>query len=105
MTSHAQNEFGRRPRIEDPYDDWDEDRYDARPRRGVFSRVFGLLKLAVFVTPLGIFLYGYFVADCRSGGGTGIGQIVQAGICARGQIVDGAASLGDGLKLIRRAID
>ncbi|AWN34899.1 hypothetical protein [Methylobacterium radiodurans] len=105
MTSQAHNEFGRRQRVEDPYDDWDDGRYDAPPRRGLFSRLFGLVKLAVFLTPLGIFLYGYFVADCRASGGTGFGQIVQAGVCARGQIVDSAVSLGDGLKLIRRVID
>lgn len=105
MTSHAHHEFGRPPHPQVEDEDWYDDGYDARPRRGVFSRLFGLLKLAVFLTPLGIFLYGYFVADCRSGGGTGLGQIVQAGVCARGQIVDSAGSLGDGLRLIRRVIE
>ncbi len=105
MTSRAYHESGRDPRPRDEDEDWYDDGYDERPRRGVLSRLFGFLKLAVFLTPLGIFLYGYVVADCRSGGGTGLGQIVQAGVCARGRIVDGAASLGDGLRLIRRAID
>jgi len=115
MTSHAHHQSGRRPHPQVEDEDWYDDGYDERPRRGVVSRLIGLLKLAVFLTPLGIFLYGYFVADCRSGGGagigqtglgqTGLGQIVQAGVCARGQIVDSAGSLGDGLRLIRRVID
>jgi hypothetical protein len=112
MTSQTHHEFGRpRPQVEDAdryddgYGDGYHDGYDARPRRGLLGRLFGFLKLAVFLTPLGLFLYGYGVADCRPGGGTGLAQIVQAGVCARGQIVDGAASLGDGLRLIRRVID
>lgn len=104
MTPHAHPEFGRRPHRQDGAD-WYDDGYDEPPRRGVLSRLFGLLKLAVFLTPLGIFLYGYALADCRSGGGTGLGQIVHAGVCARGQIVESAVSLGDGLRLIRRVID
>ena len=75
MTPHAHPEFGRRPHRQDDAD-WYDDGYDEPPRRGVLSRLFGLLKLAVFLTPLGIFLYGYALADCRSGGGTGLGQIV-----------------------------
>lgn len=90
-------------------DAWD-DRRAARPRRGPLSRLFGLVKLALFLTPLAFLLYGYVLADCRSGGrgltsSGGLDQFLQAGICARGEIVGNAASLQENLRLIRRVID
>jgi hypothetical protein len=87
---------------------WD-DRCDAPRRRSHLSRLFGLLRLALILTPLAILLYGYRVADCRPGGrelgGESLVQVLQAGICARDALVGAVLSLEDDLKLIRRAID
>ena len=112
MDAHA-NAHRRRyadDRDEDVLDEDDLDDGEARarrPRRGLVSRLFGLVKLTLVLTPLTLLGYGYFVADCRSGGGGGgtLGGLLQAGICARGEIVGGAVSLRDNLGLIRRVIE
>lgn len=102
---HAHERRTANGRDERDFDDWDEEP-EARPRRGLISRLFGLVKLALFLTPLAILAYGYFLADCRAGGGGGgIGQFLQAGVCARNELVGNAAALQDNLKLIRRIIE
>lgn len=94
-------------RDHDPAADWDEwdEEPDARPRRGLFSRLFSGLKLALLLTPLAVFAYGYFIADCRTRPADGIAQIVHAGVCARNEILGNAGSLQDNLRLIRQIIE
>lgn len=89
-------------------DEWDDDAIDdRRPRRSFAGRVFSLLKLALFLTPMAIFAYGYLAGDCRgsSGSGGGFGQIVTAGVCARNEIVGHAFSLQDNLAALRRVVN
>ncbi|GJE62589.1 hypothetical protein [Methylobacterium trifolii] len=84
-------------------DHWER---DERPRRGLFSRLFSLVKLAVFLIPLALFGYSYFVTDCRAGStGGGVGQFLAAGVCARNEIVGSAFSLQDNLNALRRVIN
>ena len=47
--------------------EWDE-RPRRRPRRrkSAFGRAFTLVKLALFLLPLGLFLFGSTFADCRT---------------------------------------
>ena len=82
--------------------DWD----DERPRRrGVVSRAFSLIKLALFLAPIALFAASYFVTDCGARSGTGIGQLFKAGACARGEILNGALSLPADLGTLRRAMN
>ncbi|WP_246692146.1 MULTISPECIES: hypothetical protein [unclassified Methylobacterium] len=86
--------------------DWDDD-WDAppRPRRSVFGRTFGLLKLAVFVLPVAMLLYGS-VADCstRPAPGSWLG-LVGASACARGEMIGSVLSIQDNFALLKRLID
>lgn len=84
-------------------DAWD-DRAPRRPRRGVFGSAFSLLKLALFLAPLAFFLYG-FVADCRARPTSGLLGFLGAGACARSEILGNAASMPDGLAVLKRLID
>lgn len=82
--------------------DWEE----PRPRRrGVFGRVFSLLKLALFLAPLALFAASFLVTDCGSRAGTGLGQLFKAGACARGEVLNGALSLPADLGILRRAMN
>ncbi|MFC6028689.1 MULTISPECIES: hypothetical protein [Methylobacterium] len=89
-----------------PEADWDDD-WDAppRPRRSVFGRAFGLLKLAIFVLPVAMLLYGS-VADCsaRPAPGSWLG-LVGASACARGEMIGTVLSIQDNFALLKRLID
>ena len=82
--------------------DWDA----PRPRRrGVFGRVFSLLKLALFLAPMALFAASYFVTDCGSHTGSGLGQLFKTGACARNALLNGALSLPTDLDTLRRAMN
>ncbi|MCJ2092905.1 hypothetical protein MKK67_10390 [Methylobacterium sp. J-072] len=83
-------------------DDWDEPR---RPRKRLFGRMFGLVKLALFLLPGAIFLYGSF-ADCsaRPAASSWLG-LLGAGACARGEMIGNVLSMQDNFALLKRLID
>jgi len=81
---------------------WDEPR---RPRRSLFARIFGLVKLAVFALPVAMFLYGSF-ADCGTRPATtGWLGLVGAGACARNEMIGNVLSMQDNFALLKRLID
>ncbi|MDP4027026.1 hypothetical protein Q8W71_31030 [Methylobacterium sp. NEAU 140] len=96
----------RRDRDDDADEAWEDDRYAReRPRKGLFRRIYGLLKFALFVTPLALFLYGSF-ADCRARPAfTGWLDVIGAGACARNEIVGNASSMQDNFAILRRLVN
>jgi hypothetical protein len=85
------------------YDRW-EDGQHARERKGVFRRLYGILKLAVFVTPLAIFLYGSF-ADCSARPAAGWLGMVGASACARNEMLSSVLSMQDNFAVLKRLLD
>ncbi|MCJ2008249.1 hypothetical protein FV232_25650 [Methylobacterium sp. WL30] len=86
--------------------DRDADWEDARPRRrSAIGRVFGLLKLVLFLAPIALFAASYLVTDCGSRSGGGLGQLLKAGACARNEMLNRALSLPDDLGTLRRAMN
>ncbi|MCJ2125820.1 hypothetical protein [Methylobacterium sp. J-077] len=83
-------------------DDWDEPR---RPRKSLFGRMIGLVKLTVFLLPVAMFLYGRF-ADCSAGSAAaGWFGLIGAGACARGEMIGSVLSMQDNFALLKRLID
>jgi hypothetical protein len=83
---------------------WDQDRDDAqRPRRGFFGRVVSLLKLAVLLLPVAMFLCDSF-ADCSAWPAGWLG-IVGASACARSEMLGNVLSMQDNFALLKRLID
>jgi predicted acyl esterase len=83
-------------------DDWDEPR---RPRRSLFGRGIGLVKLAVFALPVAMLLYGSF-ADCSARpAAAGWLGLVGAGACARSEMIGNVLSMQDNFALLKRLID
>lgn len=89
--------------------DWDCD--DERPRRrrrgkGPIRRFFSLLKLAIFLLPLGLFVYGSVFADCRARPSyADWGSMIGATACARSEMLGNALSMQDNFAMLKRLID
>lgn len=94
-------------RDEDGDWEWDE-RPRRRPRRrkGAFGRAFTLMKLALFLTPLGLFLFGSYFADCRTRPSSlDWRAMIGASACARHEMIGNAGIAQDGFATLRRIID
>jgi hypothetical protein len=88
---------------DEPHDRW-EDGEHARERKGVFRRLYGTLKFAVFITPLAIFLYGTF-ADCSARPTAGWLGMVGVGACARNEMLGSVLSMQDNFAALKRLLD
>ncbi|MGC5777862.1 hypothetical protein [Methylobacterium sp. NFXW15] len=98
--------LGMGERVEDG--EWDDDRPRRRPRRrkGPLRRIFTLVKLALFLTPLGLFLFGSSLFDCRARPSfTDWTSMIGAGACARQGMTGNATMAGDNLAILRRFMD
>lgn len=99
MRGHERDEDG----------DWEwEERPRRRPRRrrGTFGRAFTLVKLALFLMPLGVFLFGSYFADCRARPSfADWTSMIGAGACARHEMIGNASIAQDGFATLRRMID
>ena len=91
--------------------DWDDERprrsrrKSKESRRSPIGRAFSLLKLAVFLMPLGLFLFGSVFADCRQRPSfTDFGGMLGATACARNEMIGNAFSLQETLGVLRRLI-
>lgn len=88
--------------------EWDEERPRRRPRRGKspLGRLFGLVKLAVFLMPAALFLFGSLFADCRARPSFGDWtSMLGATACARQEMMGNALSMQDNFALLKRLID
>jgi len=94
-------------RDEDAEREWDErPRRRPRRRRGGVRRIFTLVKLALFLMPLGLFLFGSYVADCRARPSfTDWASMIGASACARHTMIGNATTAQDGFAALRRIID
>jgi hypothetical protein len=88
---------------DEPYHPWEDGQY-ARERKGIFRRLYGILKFAVFVTPLALFLYGSF-ADCSARPAAGWLGMIGAGACARNEMLSSVLSMQNNFALLKRLID
>jgi hypothetical protein len=95
--------------------DWDWDWDDERPRRSrrraresgrsPIGRAFSLLKFAVFLIPVGLFLFSFF-ADCRQRPSfTSFSGVLGATACARNEMIGNGVSLPENLAALRRLIN
>jgi hypothetical protein len=80
---------------------WDADQDPPRRRKGMFGRVFSLIKLSVLVLPAALFLYGSF-ADCSGRPAVGWLGLIGAGACARNEMLGSLLSMQDNLALLKR---
>ncbi|MFC6789266.1 hypothetical protein ACFQE0_06265 [Methylobacterium komagatae] len=88
--------------------EWEDDRPRRRPRRrkGPLRRIFTLVKLALFLTPLGLFLFGSSIFDCRARPSfADWTSMIGASACARNGMMGNATMAGDNLAILRRFID
>ena len=87
----------------DPEDaGWDaEDDPPRRERRGVFGRLFALVKLGLLALPVALFLYGSY-ADCSGPPATGWLGLLGTGACARHAMFGSVASVQDNFALLKR---
>ena len=94
-----------RAREHDEDGDWEwEDR--PRRRKGGFARAFTLVKLALFLMPLGLFLFGSYFADCRARPSfVDWRSMIGASACARHEMIGNATTAQDGFAALRRIID
>ena len=94
-------------RDEDGDWEWDErPRRRSRRRRGGFGRAFTLVKLALFLMPLGVFLFGSYFADCRARASfADWTSVIGASACARHEMIGNATIAQDGFAALRRFID
>ena len=92
---------------EDDNWDWDErPRRRLRRRKGAFGRAFTLLKLALFLMPLGLFLFGSYFADCQARPSfADWTSMLGASACARHTMIGNASTAQDGFAALRRIID
>lgn len=92
--------------------EWDDERPRRRARRGTrrgkspLGRLFGLVKLAVFLMPAARFLFGSLFADCRARPSFGDWtSMLGATACARQEMMGNALSMQDNFALLKRLID
>lgn len=91
------------------HDDWDWD--DERPRRRGGRRrsgwsFFTLVKLAVFLMPAALFLFGSVFADCRARPSFGDWtSMLGATACARNEMMGNALSMPDNFAVLKRLIN
>lgn len=88
--------------------EWEDERprRRRRARKGPVRRAFSLLKLAVFLLPLGLFLYGSVFADCRARPSlSDWGSLLGATACARSEMLGNAFSMQDNFAMLKRLID
>lgn len=86
--------------------EWEDERPRRRRRKGPIRRIFSLLKLAVFLLPLGLFLFGSVFADCRARPSlSDWGSLLGATACARSEMLGNAFSMQDNFATLKRLID
>jgi len=89
--------------------DWDWD--DERPRRRSRRRrsrwgLFTLVKLAVFLMPAALFLFGSLFADCQARPSFGDwALLLVATACARNEMMGSALAMPDNFAVLKRFID
>ncbi|MCJ2012851.1 hypothetical protein [Methylobacterium sp. J-076] len=91
--------------------DWDDDgdapaRRRPRRRTSPFRRMVTLVKLALFLMPLGLFLFGNLFADCRARPSfADWASMLGASACARSEMIGNATSMQENFAALRRLID
>lgn len=91
-------------------DEWQDSSDDEPPRprrrKGPLRRLMTLVKATVFFAPLGFFLYGTFLADCRARPALGDWTaMIGATACARSEMLGQAATLPENFASLRRLLD
>lgn len=87
--------------------DWDDEppRRRSRPHRSRWG-LFALVKLAVFLMPAALFLFGSLFADCRARPSFGDWtSMLGATACARNEMMGSALTLPDNFAVLKRFID
>lgn len=87
--------------------EWEDDERPRRRRRkGPLRRLWSLTKLALFLMPLGLFLYGSVFADCRNRPSFGDwSAMLGATACARSEMMGNAFSMQENFAMLKRLID
>lgn len=88
--------------------EWEDNRLRRRPRRrkGPLRRIFNLVKFALLLTPLSLFLFGSSLFDCRARPSfTDWTSMIGASACARQGVMGNATMAGDNLAILRRFMD
>lgn len=85
--------------------DWGDERPRRRRKRSGWS-FFTLVKLAVFLMPAALFLFGSLFADCRTPPSFGDWTaLLGATACARNEMMGNALSMPDNFAVLKRLID
>jgi hypothetical protein len=88
--------------------EWEDERprRRRRARKGPLRRLVSVVKLAVFLLPLGLFLYGSVFADCRARASlSDWTSLLGATACARSEMLGNAFSMQDNFATLKRLID